>query len=55
MEKKFAIKEAWLLDENENKLFKLTPLNPDDVFENVNLENVRGGVGKNELFDNESE
>lgn len=55
MENKFAVKEAWLLDENGNKLMQLTPLDPNDVFkDHVNLENVRGGVGKNNLFDNKS-
>jgi hypothetical protein len=55
MEKQFVIKEAWVLDENGNKLLKLTPLDPDEIFKNnVNMENVRGGEGKNKLWDNKS-
>lgn len=50
MEKQFVIKEAWILDENGNKLLNLTPVDPDKVFQSVNLENIRGGVGKNELY-----
>jgi hypothetical protein len=51
MEKKFVIKEAWLLDENGNKKIKLKSIDPDEVFQKVNLENIRGGVGKNDLLD----
>ncbi|MED3562379.1 hypothetical protein [Bacillus xiapuensis] len=54
MEKQFVIKEAWLLDENGNKLIKLKSINPDKVFQKVNLENIRGGTGKNDLLDNKN-
>jgi hypothetical protein len=54
MGKQFVIKEAWLLDENGNKIMEFTPLDLDDIKNNVNLENIRGGAGKNDLLDNET-
>jgi hypothetical protein len=45
MVKKFAIKEAWLLDDNGDKLMKLTPLNEHEIPSLITKEDVRGGCG----------
>jgi hypothetical protein len=56
MEKKLIIKEMWLLDENGNRSLQLIQHDQSEVFKDcVDLENIRGGVGKNELLDNKSE
>jgi hypothetical protein len=47
MEKKFVIKEAWLLDENGNETVRLTFRDTDECFGNsADLDKVRGGKGK---------
>lgn len=47
MTKKLVIKEAWLLDDNGNKLMKLLPeQDPSEAFEfHVDEKSVRGGYG----------
>ena len=57
MDKEFVIKEAWVLDENGNKLLKLTPLEDPENLPKclVNFEDIRGGAGKNNLLENKSE
>ncbi|GFN32436.1 hypothetical protein [Paenibacillus xylaniclasticus] len=46
MSKKFVIKEAWLLDEEGNKLMKLSQHSPDEVFQKIDVGEIRGWVGE---------
>ncbi|WP_211747945.1 hypothetical protein [Paenibacillus sp. Marseille-Q4541] len=46
MTKRFAIKEAWLLDNKGIKSLKMEQLDPNEAFEvHVDLERVRGNLG----------
>lgn len=47
--KKFAIKEAWMFNDNGNKVM-LIPLNPNEAFAHaVDFNSIRGGAVKIDL------
>lgn len=45
MTKKYVIEEAWLLDDNDKEILKLTPLDIDTIPQSIKVEDIRGGYG----------